>query len=57
MALYRRALDEGITFAPGHMFSAADCYRNYIRITCGYQWENGLGQRLARLGELAKTSR
>jgi DNA-binding transcriptional MocR family regulator len=32
LALYRRALEQGITFAPGYLFAPNDRYRNYIRL-------------------------
>lgn len=51
LVLYQRALSSGITLAPGYIFSAADKYRNFIRLNAAYM--NFAGERaLARLGAL-----
>jgi DNA-binding transcriptional MocR family regulator len=51
LALYQRAIAAGITLAPGHIFSATDKYRSFIRLNAAYM--NFVSERaLARLGAL-----
>ena len=52
VALYDEAVAEGISFAPGPMFSASGGYRNFLRLNTGFPWTIGTAQRIARLGEL-----
>lgn len=49
--LYKRALDSGISIAPGHIFSASDRYRNFIRLNAGL-WSDELEWAVKRLGRL-----
>jgi DNA-binding transcriptional MocR family regulator len=56
LELYGRALEAGIAIAPGHVFSASQQYRNFIRLTAAvWNYEQALGiERLAALiGEMA----
>lgn len=55
LALHRQALDEGISIAPGPMFSAKREYRHCIRLNYGYPWAPTIEQAVHRLGELART--
>ncbi len=50
--LYQRALKEGITFAPGPIFSPKGAYRNFLRLNASC-WTPEVEAALARLGELA----
>lgn len=52
LALHRRALDEGISLAPGPIFSAKREYRNCIRLNFGHPWSDGIEQAMQRLGAL-----
>jgi DNA-binding transcriptional MocR family regulator len=52
--LYRRALGENISIAPGPIFSAKQHYQNFIRINCGYPWSDRIEQALITLGRLAE---
>lgn len=52
LQLYQRALREGITFAPGPIFSAKGAYRNFIRLNAS-RWTPQVEAALARLGDLA----
>ncbi len=54
LALYESAMREGISIAPGPMFSASNRYRNCMRLNCGCTWTPAVERALARLGELAK---
>lgn len=53
LTLYRKALAEKISIAPGPLFSAKQRYPNFIRLSCGHPWSVELERALARLGELA----
>jgi DNA-binding transcriptional MocR family regulator len=54
MDLYRQALAEKISIAPGSMFSAKQQYRNCIRLNCSHQWSDRLNNALFTLGRLAR---
>ncbi len=51
LALYRRALAEQISIAPGPIFSAKQKYRNCVRLNCGHPWSDRMDAALRRLGE------
>ena len=51
-ALLRQSAEEGISFAPGPLFSARHAYRNYLRLCAGEPWSDQVETRLRRLGEL-----
>jgi DNA-binding transcriptional MocR family regulator len=51
--LYRRALAEGITIAPGPIFSARQRLGNFVRLNAGLEWTPRVEAALARVGELA----
>lgn len=53
LALHRLALAQGISIAPGPIFSAQRGYRNFIRLNYGHPWSAQLQQALATVGELA----
>jgi DNA-binding transcriptional MocR family regulator len=51
LAFYRRAVQAGITLAPGYIFSATPKYKNYIRLNAAYM--SFAGERaLQKLGGL-----
>ncbi|MEH6593743.1 MAG: PLP-dependent aminotransferase family protein [Halioglobus sp.] len=52
MALYQCALEEGINFAPGPIFSASGDYRNCIRLNYGLP-KDSICSAIKTLGELA----
>jgi len=54
LALYRQALAEGISLAPGPIFSAQQGFRHCIRLNCGHPWDARSEAAMARLGELLK---
>ena len=54
LTLYRKALAEKISIAPGPLFSAKQRYPNFIRLSCGHPWSEELARALARLGQLAR---
>jgi DNA-binding transcriptional MocR family regulator len=51
LELYKRALEAGITLAPGYMFSATEQYRNFIRLNAAW-WSYETDRAMRRLGEL-----
>jgi DNA-binding transcriptional MocR family regulator len=51
LELYKQALREGITLAPGYMFSATEQYRNFIRLNAAW-WSYETDRAMRRLGEL-----
>jgi len=52
LTLYRQALAEGISIAPGPMFSPAQKFRPCLRLNCAQPWDTRLERALKRLGEL-----
>lgn len=49
--LYERALQRGITIAPGQIFSASRKYRNFIRLNAAY-WSSRIEQAVALIGRM-----
>jgi len=54
LALYRRAIDEGISLAPGPMFSPTQRFPNGLRLNCAQPWSPAFEVALRRVGELAR---
>jgi DNA-binding transcriptional MocR family regulator len=55
--LFDQALDEGICFAPGDVFSAGRRYANCLRLSCGHRWDSRIETGLRRLGEMVHAAR
>ena len=53
LALHERALERGISVAPGSIFSAKHRFSNCIRVSCGYPWSDLLDHSVRTLGRLA----
>jgi DNA-binding transcriptional MocR family regulator len=53
VAIYHRALSEGISVAPGTLFSAREKYRSFLRINFAGGWNQRTVSALARVGRLA----
>lgn len=53
LQLYQRALQAGITFAPGAIFSPKSGYRSFLRLNAS-RWTPEVEQAIARLGALAQ---
>jgi DNA-binding transcriptional MocR family regulator len=53
VALYHRALAEGISVAPGTLFSAREKYRGFLRVNFAGGWNQRTVGALARVGLLA----
>ena len=54
LKLYEWALSEGMTIAPGSLFSAKQKYRNCIRLNAAF-WSDDVERATARLGRAADT--
>ncbi|WP_332852664.1 aminotransferase-like domain-containing protein [Duganella sp. S19_KUP01_CR8] len=52
MALYRAALAQGISIAPGPMFSARAEFQRHIRLTCGQRWDASIERATRTLARL-----
>lgn len=52
--LYRRAMRDGISIAPGRMFTLQEQYRNCMRLSYGQRWRPFVEERLIRLGAIVK---
>jgi DNA-binding transcriptional MocR family regulator len=52
MQLYANALAQGITLAPGRIFSVSDRYRHCIRLNYSYAWSLEIENALKALGSL-----
>ena len=55
LALHRQALAQGISLAPGPIFSASRAFTHCIRLNYGHDWNERTEDALARLGTLAAT--
>lgn len=51
LELYARALQAGVTLAPGYLFSASGEYRNFIRLNASV-WNREVERAIGRLGEM-----
>lgn len=52
LELYRRALAQHISIAPGPIFSASQEFRHHIRLNYGLKWTAELDEAMARLGQM-----
>lgn len=52
MVLHRRALEHGITVAPGRIFSTTDRYRNFVRLNYSAAFTREVEQALSTLARL-----
>jgi len=49
---FHEALEQGVSFAPGVIFSPSGKYGNYMRISFGVQWSTQVEEALKTLGKL-----
>ncbi|WP_017303123.1 PLP-dependent aminotransferase family protein [Spirulina subsalsa] len=54
MILYREALEQQISIAPGIIFSPSESYRNCLRLNAGLLWSSELDHAIQTLGLLTK---
>jgi len=50
------ALQEGILFAPGSLFSNSNRFNHCFRINCGYPYTDEIDNALKQLGLIIKTA-
>ena len=55
--IHRQALAQGISVAPGPIFSASHAFTNCLRLNYGHAWNARTEQALATLGQLSAASR
>jgi DNA-binding transcriptional MocR family regulator len=53
LALHRQALAQGISVAPGPIFSAQRGFTNCLRLNYGHPWDERTAQAIATLGRIA----
>jgi DNA-binding transcriptional MocR family regulator len=53
LELHARALDAGVSIAPGPLFSPTQGHRNCIRLSCGAPWTDRLDAAVRLVGRLA----
>lgn len=51
-ALYRQALEKGISIAPGRMFTTGEKYDRYFRLNVSYEWDDKCEQSVRILSAL-----
>lgn len=54
LALYRQCIDQGISIAPGPIFTRKKSLVNYIRLNYSHQWTPEIEQAVREVGRLAK---
>ncbi|MBI3416728.1 MAG: PLP-dependent aminotransferase family protein [Verrucomicrobia bacterium] len=54
LELYRRALDEKISIAPGPIFSPRQKFKNFIRLNCSNPWTEQIERAFVALGGLVR---
>jgi len=54
LALHARALDAGVSIAPGAIFSSSEAHRNCIRVGCVEPWSERLESAVRLVGRLAE---
>jgi DNA-binding transcriptional MocR family regulator len=53
LELHARALERGISIAPGPIFSAKARFSNCMRISCGFPWSEVIDRSIRTLGSIA----
>ena len=53
MALYREALERGLTIGPGRMFSTSNTYGHFMRLNYSYSWSAEIEAAVIELGRIA----
>ncbi|CAN5397711.1 PLP-dependent aminotransferase family protein [soil metagenome] len=52
LVLFHQARQANISIAPGHLFSPAAEFKNCIRVSCGYPWNEQIEEAVGTLGKL-----
>lgn len=53
LALYREALERGISIAPGRVFSNGELYRNFLRLNYSHAWTPRIEDAVKTLAQMA----
>jgi DNA-binding transcriptional MocR family regulator len=53
--LQQQALDQGISIAPGNMFSLTNKYKHCMRISCALPWSEKVDRAVLKLGQLIES--
>src|SRR5262249_50539994 len=53
--LFSQALEKGVCFAPGDVFSASGRYHNCLRLSCAHPWSARIEKGVTTLGTLASS--
>lgn len=53
LALYQRALDAGVSVAPGQLFGPRGGYEHFIRLSYGHPWNDRFHQGVETVGRIA----
>lgn len=51
--LFNRAMEHGISIAPGPLFSSSGKYRNFVRLNAGHPWDSRIADAVGTVGRLA----
>jgi DNA-binding transcriptional MocR family regulator len=54
LELHDRALAQGVSVAPGPIFSAKQRFTSCIRVSCGFPWSEAIERGVRTLGQIAK---
>ena len=54
MALHDRVLAEGISIAPGAIFSPKQKFKNFIRLNAGLEWNDAVERAVFTVGKIAR---
>jgi len=54
LELHRLALEQGISLAPGPIFSPRREFRNCVRLNYGHPWSPEADRAIAKLGQLVR---
>jgi DNA-binding transcriptional MocR family regulator len=54
--LFDEALNNGICFVPGNVFSASGRYGHCLRLSCGHGWDERIERGVMKLGKLASAA-
>ncbi len=55
-AVFDEALNNGVCFAPGDVFSTSDRYANCLRLSCGHNWDRRIEDGLNIIGTIANAA-
>jgi DNA-binding transcriptional MocR family regulator len=54
LELHARAAVQGVSVAPGPIFSAKQRFASCVRISCGFPWSDAIARAVRTLGEIAR---